>query len=86
MLREQLIVFIVVFVVVNCELEQLQDVACWKRSYGRGVGSFKCGKDDEKNGLLCYQKCDDGYTGVGPVCWESVRTISLIILPYLFEF
>jgi len=20
---------------------------------------------------LCYSKCDDGYTGVGPVCWSN---------------
>ena len=37
-----------------------------------GIGSFKCGIDEEKNGLLCYPKCEENYVGVGPVCWESV--------------
>lgn len=29
--------------------------------------------DHEKNGLLCYPKCKEGYYGVGPICWESCR-------------
>ncbi len=30
-------------------------------------------KGEEKDGLLCYPLCRDGYYGVGPVCWEKCR-------------
>ncbi len=30
-----------------------------------------CPDGQEKDGALCYPKCDSGYTGVGPVCWET---------------
>jgi hypothetical protein len=30
----------------------------------------RCPGDFEKNGLLCYPPCKQGYHGVGPVCWE----------------
>jgi hypothetical protein len=43
-----------------------------KKSYGRGVGSsMKCTLDEDSEGGLCYKKCDPGYKGVGPVCWET---------------
>ena len=49
-----------------------------KDSYGRGVGTIppefsagSCGANEELDAGLCYQTCDEGYTGVGPVCWES---------------
>ena len=29
-------IFYFQILIIKCELEQLQDVACWKRSYGRG--------------------------------------------------
>lgn len=46
---------------------------CYKESYGRGVGSplSKCPRGFEKNGALCYPKCQSGYYGVGPVCWQK---------------
>lgn len=45
---------------------------CWKDSYGRGVGTIpdQC-PGEEKDGLLCYPWCQDGYNGVGPVCWQN---------------
>ncbi len=51
---------------------QSTDQACWKRSYGRGVGKpiSTCPANTEQNGLLCYPLCNSGYSGNGPVCWE----------------
>jgi len=44
---------------------------CWKRTYGRGVGIVPtdCGSKELDAGL-CYDKCNQGYYGVGPVCWQ----------------
>lgn len=40
---------------------------CWKSSYGRGVGTIpgQCGPGQERNGLLCYDKCPAGYVSNG---------------------
>lgn len=48
-------------------------VSCAKPSYGRGVGLpvHNCPAAMEKDAGLCYQPCDAGYTGVGPVCWRD---------------
>jgi hypothetical protein len=48
-------------------------ISCGKRSYGRGVGKFrlKCADNKEEDAALCYDKCQSGYYGVGPVCWQS---------------
>ncbi len=37
----------------------------------RGVGKpiHACPDDKNKDAGLCYDKCRDGYNGVGPVCW-----------------
>jgi len=45
---------------------------CWKDAYSRGVGTIPdaC-PNSEKDGLLCYPYCRDGYDGVGPVCWQN---------------
>lgn len=45
---------------------------CWRDSYGRGVGEplSTCGAGQEKDGLLCYPACRDGFGGAGPVCWR----------------
>ena len=41
-------------------------------SYGRGAGvPLICSKKFEQNGALCYEKCDRGYHGIGPVCWQT---------------
>lgn len=46
---------------------------CWKKSYGRGVGtipnSCKGGKHYQ-NGL-CYDPCKSGYSGNGPLCLQN---------------
>jgi hypothetical protein len=37
---------------------------CWSETWGRGLGTIplSCRSDQELNGLLCYPKCQDGYT------------------------
>ena len=30
-----------------------------------------CPKYREKVGSLCYPYCEEGYSGVGPVCWQN---------------
>ena len=45
-------------------------VSCVKPSYGRGVGKLlSCRGDQDFDAGLCYPKCRNSYTGVGPVCW-----------------
>jgi hypothetical protein len=46
----------------------------WKSSYGRGVGSIpSCKHGLENDAGLCYPPCDDGFHGVGPLCWGHDR-------------
>ncbi|CBL44382.1 hypothetical protein HDN1F_07990 [gamma proteobacterium HdN1] len=43
-----------------------------KMAYGRGVGvPMSCGSQKEYDAGLCYNACDAGYNGVGPVCWKQ---------------
>lgn len=43
---------------------------CAKSAYSRGVGTpMPCGHREQQAGL-CYDRCLDSYTGVGPVCWQ----------------
>ena len=46
---------------------------CWRRAYSRGVGVpvSTCPANKQKDGLLCYPFCREGYHGVGPDCWQS---------------
>jgi len=47
---------------------------CWKRTYTRGAGivpTGECPAGQEKDAGLCYSKCKDGFSGVGPVCWRT---------------
>ncbi|MCZ4291275.1 hypothetical protein O4H62_20580 [Hoeflea alexandrii] len=47
-------------------------VSCQKVTYDRGVGNLmSCSGGKERDAGLCYDKCEAGYTGVGPVCWNS---------------
>jgi hypothetical protein len=32
---------------------------------------------------LCYEQCDEGYNGVGPVCWAKSKDIGIGIIPDL---
>ena len=43
---------------------------CWKRAYSRGVGKplHACPDGYEKQGLFCYQICQEGYKGVLADC------------------
>jgi len=44
-----------------------------KKSYGRGRGKIRrknCAGDCEKDAGLWYPKCESGYNGRGPVCWQ----------------
>lgn len=45
------------------------------RKDGKGITKtvfdrYSCRHDEELNGALCYPKCQAGYRGEGPVCWE----------------
>lgn len=43
-----------------------------KVAYGRGVGvPMSCSSSQEYDAGLCYQQCNEGYNGVGPVCWKE---------------
>ncbi|QJR16267.1 hypothetical protein [Usitatibacter palustris] len=43
---------------------------CWRDSYGRGAGTIPSGCGSGQNDAgLCYNNCNAGYTGVGPLCW-----------------
>ena len=46
---------------------------CYKQSSPRGAGVplSTCPEGTEKNGLLCYPQCREGFTGNGPVCWQT---------------
>lgn len=51
---------------------------CWRDTHGRGAGApldlNSCANsslEKDPNGLLCYPKCNAGYHGVGPVCWQN---------------
>ncbi len=48
-------------------------VSCQKNTYGRGVGRVPaiCPAGQEDDAGLCYPVCADGYSGVGPVCWQN---------------
>ena len=46
---------------------------CYRESYGRTAGRplSACRGNEDKNGALCYPRCNAGYRGVGPVCWQD---------------
>lgn len=48
-------------------------ISCSRPNYTRGVGKIPkgCHQGKENSGGLCYNKCRDGYKGVGPVCWGN---------------
>jgi hypothetical protein len=58
----------------GCSAEKKgQQKLCRRSTYGRGVGASRLGCDDnkEKDAGLCYKQCDNGFKGVGPVCWQE---------------
>ena len=48
-------------------------ISCGKESYDRGTGTPRpqCPPNEEEDAFLCYNKCQSGFRGVGPVCWEN---------------
>lgn len=43
-----------------------------KISYGRGAGvPLVCASNEDLDAGLCYDRCQGGYDGVGPVCWKQ---------------
>ena len=36
----------------------------------KGVGTIPTECNGDKDAGLCYDKCAEGYYGVGPVCWR----------------
>jgi len=47
------------------------DLSCAKVvSIGRPVTGV-CGRGEQENAGLCYDKCRGGYKGIGPVCWAN---------------
>lgn len=67
--------------IVAHELFRKYQSFCWRQTYERGAGYplNACPTDQpDKSGLLCYPKCQDGYTGVGPVCWEDCGNLTAV--------
>lgn len=52
---------------------QITGKTCTKRSpkLWPGIHFTECADDTERSGALCYPKCDEGFEGVGPVCWAQ---------------
>ena len=54
--------------------------ACWKTTYGRGVGTIpeSCvtPPNTDKDGALCYPRCRPTYYGVGPVVRAAAAAAS----------
>ncbi len=45
---------------------------CTKPSYGRGAGKLlACDPGLERDGVLCYKPCKQGFHGIGPLCWQN---------------
>lgn len=42
-----------------------------------GTTPHTCRKGEELQDGLCYEKCQDGYHGVGPVCWADTVSIGV---------
>ena len=43
-----------------------------KKSYSRGIGEpMACSAEYEQDAGLCYEKCQPGDVGIGPVCWTT---------------
>jgi hypothetical protein len=64
---------------IKYEVEKERLPYCYRRSYPRGVGEIPsdCANSslekDRTGGPagFCYPKCNPGYHGVGPVCWQD---------------
>lgn len=47
------------------------DISCYKKIIIGDPISMDCINNQVYDAGLCYDVCQDGYTGVGPVCWKS---------------
>ena len=47
--------------------------SCWLKTKGRGWGKpiDSCPEGKVKDVLMCYDKCKEGYSSTGPVCWQD---------------
>ena len=54
-------IYIVSYIIIHFRKNKHHN--CWKNSYGRGVGLpiSTCPADLERNGLLCYPICKEGF-------------------------
>ena len=50
------------------------DLSCAKKIIIGRPSLGHCADDEERDAGLCYKKCSDKYTGVGPVCWGQPPT------------
>jgi hypothetical protein len=56
---------------------------------GKGTRIFSITPDTcpldkpELDAGLCYEQCEEGYNGIGPVCWVKSKDIGIGIIPYL---
>lgn len=46
-------------------------ISCTKPRYSRHIGLMDCDRGADRDAGLCYKQCNRGFTGVGPVCWNS---------------
>jgi hypothetical protein len=47
-------------------------ISCQKKSYGRGAGlPLTCHENEDYEIGLCYHQCQNGFKGIGPICWGS---------------
>lgn len=48
---------------------------CWKPSAKRALSTEpSCETNQERRGDFCYEKCKQGYHGVGAVCWKESKS------------
>jgi hypothetical protein len=49
-----------------------------------GITPDTCPKNkSDLDAGLCYEPCDEGYHGVGPVCWADSQNVGIGTIPYL---
>ncbi|MBL4630990.1 MAG: hypothetical protein JKY14_07465, partial [Paraglaciecola sp.] len=53
------------------------DLSCTKNTYFKTPKTAHCANNQENNAGLCYETCEDGSYGVGPVCWSSCSAKTL---------
>lgn len=60
---------------------------CWAKAFSRQAGFYPtCGKSGEQSGTYCYKKCEKGFTGVGPVCYQDCNNFGGMLPPPIPDF